>query len=226
MADVKVLLVTPDFPPATGGIAVLLDHLARHARGWDTKVLTLGQPEADAFDASYPIEVSRVSSTEISRLRAAAVLNARFWGEVARARPDVVLSGHVVASVAAMLIRRPLGIPLVQYVHADEFRVRPRLTRRAVRSAEATIAVSGYTRGMALAAGGEDARVRLISPGVELPVQTDRKRADRPTLITVASLLFDAQGTRRHRAGPAARARVAARCALDRDRRRPPSGVD
>jgi phosphatidyl-myo-inositol dimannoside synthase len=194
MPKPRVLLITPDFPPSTGGIAVLMENLVAHATGWDTRVLTFGQPGDAEWDAAAPFEVRRVSSTEADRRRAVAMLNAAAPREIAGFRPDVILAGHVVATVAAAPLARLLRKPLVLYVHADEFRTRAKLTARATRRADATIAVSTHTRDMALRAGAVPHRVHLIPPGVVVPAAPAGERDPRPTILTVASLLSERKG--------------------------------
>lgn len=192
--ELRVLLVTPDFPPEPGGIQVLLDRIARNAPGLSLRILTLGQPDATEFDRDFGVDVRRVGRAGGDRRLAALGLNARSLGEAVRFRPDAILSGHVVASLGAMALRKTLRIPLVQYVHADEFRVRAGLTGRVVRAADATIAVSRYTREMTLAAGAEPDRVRVVLPGVDLPERYETVRGGPPTLLTVATLLFRYKG--------------------------------
>lgn len=208
-AETRVLLLTPDFPPAKGGIQLLLERLVENMPGCRTRVLTLGQDGAAAFDREAGLDVRRVARADGDRRLAALRLNGRALREAAGFRPELILSGHVVASLAAISLRRALRIPFVQYVHADEFRVRARLTGAAVRRADATIAVSAYTRGMALAAGAAPERVSVIHPGVDLPPAAPAARDERPTLLTVATLLFRYKG---HdvvtRALPLIRARV------------------
>jgi phosphatidyl-myo-inositol dimannoside synthase len=205
----RVLLVTPDFPPAKGGIQLLLKRIVESAQGIEFRVLTLGQPGAEEFDRAAGIDVRRVASTRMDRRLAGLGLNARLLSEARRFRPDAILSGHVVASLGAIALRRLLGVPLVQYVHADEFRVRAGLCGAAVRTADATIAVSSYTREMALAAGAPPERMRVIPPGVDLPDGPSGPRGEDPVLLTVARLLFRYKG---HdviaRALPLIRARV------------------
>lgn len=210
-SSLRVLLVTPDFAPAKGGIQLLLQRIVEHSPGIQARVLTLGQEDAAGFDRGAPIEVRRVGSADADRRLAALRLNARSLLEASRFRPDVILSGHVVASLGALAMRRVLRVPFVQYVHADEFRVRPRLTAAAVRGADATVAVSRYTREMALRAGAAPSRVRVIPPGVDLPERASAERGEEPVLLTVATLLFRYKG---HdviaRALPLIRARVPA----------------
>jgi phosphatidylinositol alpha-1,6-mannosyltransferase len=191
MADKpKVLLVTPDFPPEGGGIQLLLERVIQHAPGLDVRVLTFGHPEADGFDPGSGLDVRRVSSVEANRQLAALGLNAFSLREAARFRPDVIVSGHAIASLGAIALRRLLRVPFVQYVHADELRVRASITGSAVRTADATIAVSRYTRDIVLEAGADPDRVRVIHPGVDLPEGRIAEPAQVPTLLTVASMLF------------------------------------
>lgn len=205
----RVLLVTPDFPPDKGGIQILLTRIVENAPGLDLRVLTLGQRDADEYDRELPAEVRRVAQLEMDRRLGVARLNLSSLSEAVRFRPDAILSGHVVGSLGAIALRRVLRIPLVQYVHADEFRVRAGVAARAVRAADVTIAVSRYTREMTLAAGASPERVRVILPGVDLPAEFTIVREGRPTLLTVATMLFRYKG---HdvmvRAMPLIRARV------------------
>lgn len=190
----RVLLATTDFPPSTGGIAVLMGNLVRHMPGMDVRVVTFGEEGAAEHDRAGGFDTRRIGSVRTRRQRAVPMLNARVLWEVGRFRPDVILSGHVVASIAAMPIQRFLRIPLVQYVHADEIRVRPRLAGSAVRAAAATIAVSSYTRDLAIEAGADPGRVHVIPPGVELPSAPLAERSDEAVMLTVATFVSPRKG--------------------------------
>jgi phosphatidyl-myo-inositol dimannoside synthase len=183
-----LLMVTPDFPPAHGGIQLLMQRLAEHLVDHEPTVVTLGDRASRRADRASGLRVRRVPAGSRLHRASVATLNARAVAEALRARPAAILSGHVVAAPAALLAGRLTGAPVVQYVHADEFRSRPALAARAVRGAAATIAVSRYTRGLALEAGAEAARVHLVHPGVDLPAGPRAARAARPTLVTVARL--------------------------------------
>jgi len=190
----RVLLLTPDFPPSEGGIQLLLSRLVECMPAVEFRVLTLGQEGAEPYDREFAAEVRRVGSASGDRRLAALTLNARSLAEARSFRPDLVLSGHVVASLGAIALRRTLRVPLVQYVHADEFRVRARLCAAAVRRADATIAVSRYTREMCVDAGADPERVHVIPPGIDLPTGPVAERGKQPTLLTVATLLFRYKG--------------------------------
>lgn len=189
-----MLLVTPDFPPSTGGIAVLMGHLVSNMPGARVRVVALDEPGADAWDRESRLDVRRVASVKMRRHLSVPLLNARALREAFSFRPDVILSGHVVAAIAGLVLRRACGMPLVQYVHADEFRVRESLSRRAVRSADATIAVSSYTRDLAIDAGADPLRVNVIPPGVALPTGPRAERSKDPILLTVATFVSPRKG--------------------------------
>ncbi len=55
----RVLLVTPDFPPSTGGIAVLLGNLVRSTPGLEIRVVTFGEDGAAEFDRAEGFETRR-----------------------------------------------------------------------------------------------------------------------------------------------------------------------
>jgi phosphatidyl-myo-inositol dimannoside synthase len=189
---VKTLVITPDFPPSRGGIQVLVHRLVSNAGGLGPVVIALGTPEAEDFDSRHALDVRRVSAFGGNRRLAVAALNARAVSTAIRMRPDMVISAHIVASPAAVAIRRLLRIPVVQYVYAKEIGARPALARFALRHADAVIAISRYTRDLALEVGASPDRIELIPPGVDLPdphvlPQPDRKNGP-PRLITVARL--------------------------------------
>jgi phosphatidyl-myo-inositol dimannoside synthase len=184
----RLLIVTPDFPPAPGGIQVVAHRLAAGIKGFETRVVTLDSPGAELFDSQSYVSVRRVGATTAPRGARNALLNAVALDDALRFRPDVTLSAHIVASPAAAAIRRALGTPTVQYFYAEEIGARPRLAAFAARSADQAIAISAYTAGLIGATGAAPADVRLIPPGVDIPGDATPERADRPTFLTVARL--------------------------------------
>lgn len=184
----RLLVLTPDFPPAAGGIQLLVARIVRHATRMRSRVLTVDSPGARAFDAAHDLDVRRVRSRGGHRA-AMGALNAVAVAEAARFRPAAVLSAHVVTAPGAAAIGAALGVPVVQYLHAEELGVRPRLAAFALRRADAAVAVSRYTRDLALAVGADPARVRLIAPGVDAATAAaPGARSATPTVVTVARL--------------------------------------
>jgi phosphatidylinositol alpha-1,6-mannosyltransferase len=123
-----------------------------------------------------------------------ALLNAFAVGEALRFRPQVTLSMHLIASPAAAAIKRALGVPVVQYFHAEEIGARPKLAAFAANGADAAIAVSGYTAGLVRATGAASAAITVIPNGVDLPAAPSvngdpaPEPAGRPTFLTVARI--------------------------------------
>jgi phosphatidylinositol alpha-1,6-mannosyltransferase len=185
----RVLLVTPDFPPAFGGIQRLVYRLAEHLERVDVRVVTLDRTDAEEFDRTHGLAVARVSApSRLGRVGVIAVLNAAVVAEAVRFRPQVVLSGHINMSPAALAIRRLLRVPYVQYLYGRELVVRPRLTAAGLRGADAVLAISVHTEQLAMAHGAEAARVHCIPPGVDLPAQWTAERGGSPTIVTIARL--------------------------------------
>ena len=185
--DRRMLVITPDFPPAVGGIQHLTARLVEHLDRWRTRVVTFDDLGAARYDAGCEAEVIRVRRTGVPKL-ANGVLNAAAVLAAARRRPDVVLNIHVITAPATATIAAALRLPVVQYLHANELAMRPRLTRRALRAAERSIAVSEHTRRLAVSLGVAAERVTVIPPGVDPSPKTAGRRAAEPTVITVARL--------------------------------------
>jgi len=189
--SMRVLLATPDYPPTRGGIQLLLERLVHHSR-FSYEVVTLGAPRGSE-DVLSPRDVTRTPRLGDQRL-SVAVLNVATLGHALRWRPDAVLSGHVVAGPAALVVQRLLGVPAIQYLYAQELNARPGLTRLVTTRARACIAISAHTRRQAEALGAPKDRLHLIHPGVDAPARRQPGRvtgetADgRPTIITVGRL--------------------------------------
>jgi phosphatidyl-myo-inositol dimannoside synthase len=185
----RVLLVTPDFPPAFGGIQRLTHRLAQHLERVEARVVALESPGAEVFDRAEPLSIVRVRRFGLGgHPNAVAVLNARAVAEALRFRPHVVLVAHIFTSPAALAIKRLLGTPYVQYLHGREIIIRPRLTRAGLRGAAAAVAVSSYTRELALSHGAPEERIHLVPPGIDLVGQATTARSATPTVVTIARL--------------------------------------
>ena len=184
MRSPRVLVVTPDFPPARGGIQVLVHRLVTSWERVDAHVVTLAARGAsNGYRSVQRVRAPRV----VDRRTEVAVLNAAAVAEGLRFRPHVVLSAHVATSPAATVLKRVLGTPYVQYLHGKEVTARRGLTAFALREADAAVAVSRYTESLALELGADPARVHRIPPGVDLaPPPARGPRA--PVAVMVARL--------------------------------------
>jgi phosphatidylinositol alpha-1,6-mannosyltransferase len=188
----RLLLLTPVFPPARGGIETLAGQLASHLEGPVLVVALAPGPQAAVSVSARPdgpgVEVIRVANDPMGGRRSILLLNARALAAGARFRPDLVLSMHVKASPAGRTISRLRRVPFVQYVHAKEMREVPALARFAVEGADAVVAVSRYSRDLAVEAGADPARVTILPNGVEPAGPPIAPRDTVPTMVTVSRL--------------------------------------
>jgi phosphatidylinositol alpha-1,6-mannosyltransferase len=191
----RVLLVTPVFPPAHGGIELLSQRLAEHMPSCDIAVVTLEEPGWADHDRRMAIPIRRVRNQPRGGRRAILRLNRAAVRAACSARPDAVLSMHVRAAPAAYLLQRFLGVPYVQYVHAREIAVWPRLAHFAVTRARRTIAVSSYAVGLARQVGAPERRIRQIPPGVDATQLANGGRGrSRDVLLTVSRIEQEDKG--------------------------------
>lgn len=187
MISLRVLFITPDFPPARGGIQVSTYRLVAHLERVTTRVLTLDAAGARDWDNASGLDVRRVTSGRshragVLRLNAAAFTEARRFG------PDAVVAMHIVAGPAVAVIRRAFRVPAIMWLHAKEVRASPRLARFAVLHSDRIVAVSSYTADLAAAVGADSSRLRIIAPGVDWQEPPRTPRSKTPTIITVARL--------------------------------------
>lgn len=187
-ATARLLVITPDFPPAMGGIQVVAHRLAAGLRGFEVRVITLDGPGSSEFDQSSGIPTRRVAAAGARGAGRNVVLNAAAAREGLRFRPQLTLSIHIVGSPAAAALRRLSGARTVQYFHAKEIPDKPRLARFAARNADCSIAVSSYTSGLLARLGVAAQSLRLIPPGVDDPGDSRPARLERPTFVSVARL--------------------------------------
>lgn len=183
-----MLVLTPDYPPMTGGIQHLVHRLLLHLRTMTARTLAPAANGAERADRADGLDIVRVGPAR-QRQFALAAMNARAAIEAHRFRPDVILSGHLIVSPGARAAALACQVPVVQYLYANEIGQRPVLARFAQSGARASIAISRYTRELALAAGGDPTRIVVIPPGVDLKARVvDRRRAAPPTIVTVARI--------------------------------------
>lgn len=184
----RLLILTPDYPPAPGGIQLVSERLASGLNGFHTRVLALGDADAADFDSSRSVDVHRVTGAALPHAGRLALLNALALREALAYRPDVVLSMHLVAAPAAAAIRRASGALFAEYFHAEEIGARPRLAAFAAAQADVAIAVSDYTAGLVRASANGQANISVIPNGVDLPQDRTAEPVDRPTMLTVARI--------------------------------------
>jgi anaerobic C4-dicarboxylate transporter len=73
----RVLVISPDYPPAKGGIQILTHRVVEHLTRITPTVVTLAAPGYEAFDAATSLDIRRVSLSRAPRVVDVARLNAR-----------------------------------------------------------------------------------------------------------------------------------------------------
>ena len=184
----RLLVLTPDFPPAPGGIQLVAHRIATGVRAMDVEVVAPDAAGADRFDAQAGVPVRRVRGGARLRGGQNALLNAAALAHATRFRPDVTLSAHIVAAPAAAAIRRTLGARTAQYFHAEEIGAKPRLAAFAAAQADASIAVSAYTAELIAATGAPMQRVTVIANGTDLADGVTGPALEPPTILTIARI--------------------------------------
>ena len=185
----RVLLATPVFPPARGGIETTALRLATGLPGCEVHVVALDEDGAADHDPGLAVAgIERVPNVPRGGRRSLLSLNAAVMRAGRRIRPDVTLALHVAATPAMRALKARDGVPYVTYVHAKEARLLPYLAAGAMPGAARVIVVSRYARALALEAGADPDRIREVSPGVDLPRGAPAPRAAAPTLVTVSRL--------------------------------------
>ncbi|RZS87368.1 phosphatidylinositol alpha-1,6-mannosyltransferase [Motilibacter rhizosphaerae] len=191
----RVLLLTPVFPPARGGIETLSLQMSRHLGECALLVVTAEQDGWREWDAGSGLTVERVANvprggrkTQL-RLTAAAVTAAR------RFKPDITVSMHVRLGPAAEAVRALTKCRWVQYYHAKEVPTWRRQAGWCAKRADAHIAVSRYTADLVERAGGPRDRVAVVPPGIDLPSGgVTAKRGGPPRLLTISRLADSYKG--------------------------------
>jgi glycosyltransferase involved in cell wall biosynthesis len=185
-------MLTPSFPPSPGGIertagqlaaGLSADHAVEVVAGRPPTTVGMSPPPGVAVHWA-PNDPPYGRRATVSLLRLAVGIGLRF-------EPDVVLALHIRTMPAARAIRRLRGSRAVLIVHAKEMREQPALARAAVRWADAVVAVSEFSRSLALEAGADPGRTHIIHPGVTLPPDAPRPLHERPlppTIVTVARI--------------------------------------
>ena len=200
MQPLRVLVLTPDFPPAVGGIQSYVYQLCAHLPDAELVVVAPDHAGARVFDARQRFRVVRTASRgKLGRL-SFGVFWAAAVGVGLTGRFDVIVCGHFLAGLPALALRRLRGVPVVVMAHSQEVRARQRreLARTVFQRADRAIANSEFTRGVLMEVGVPPDRIRKVNPPVHLPngdgmgdPQEARRRfglGGGPLLLTVSRL--------------------------------------
>lgn len=195
--SLRVLWVTQDFPPDVGGIQTYSAELVRAlvGQGVDVEVLAPKRPGDRDHDRRFPAPVVRlpVPRDAMPLAAAAHVALERRSFDVAMHAQWTTASGSLVA------LRRGRIGRVVVAAHGRELLWRPaalaaaheRWRRAVLRATDRVVAVSGYTRELALGLGVAPSRTAIVANG------SDPRAFDRPEIRARAhELRASISGTR------------------------------
>jgi phosphatidylinositol alpha-1,6-mannosyltransferase len=195
--SLRVLWVTQDFPPDTGGIQTYSAQLVRALveLGHDVEVVAPQRPGAAEHDRTFAAPVRRIAAP-----RDAMPIAAALHVLAERRHHDVAVHAQWTTALGSLGARRRGRIGrIVVAAHGRELLWRPRVlalahdrVRRAILgAADRVVAVSRYTRGLALAAGADPSRTCVVPNG------SDVARLDRSVVRARAGELRASLGAAR-----------------------------
>lgn len=186
----RILLLSPAFPPSTGGIERTAAELAGGLTDSELEVVS-GRPTSSVgMRAPAAVKVHWAPNDPPYGRRATLALTRLAIKVGMRFRPDLVLALHIRTMPAARALARLRGARTILVIHAKEVLEQPALARAAVRWADAVVSVSEFSRELTLGAGADGDRIRVIHPGVTAPPAPPplASRPSPPTIITVARM--------------------------------------
>ena len=201
MADIprmRILLVTRNLPPLTGGMERLNWHMAAElSKTHEVKIIG---PQGSAAIAPQAVGVHEVPLKPVGKFLLASWYQAhrmaRQW------QPDIVLAGSGLTGPIAYHTARACKAKTVVYVHGLDIAVKHPIYRLlwlpSIRKADRIITNSEPTRELCLEIGIKQDRIGTVHPGVELPSKLDSSQrtrfrsrngfGERPLLLSVGRL--------------------------------------
>jgi phosphatidyl-myo-inositol dimannoside synthase len=172
----RVTLLTPDFPPAIGGIQRYVSEMASAlGQHHELTVITAKQGASRASDAELPYTVLR-TRVPWGGAKGGAVL-AEMALLARRSKADLVLAGHLATLTTALTVS-PRPVPCCFY--GSELwspRLRHALVRFRARISSA-ICISHFTAEEVRRCGVASDRIRIVPPGADRPVACEDATAE------------------------------------------------
>jgi len=181
----RLLFITRNFPPLTGGMERLNYH-AFEALSEQYDMVLLGPKGCDNYALGMPVtDISTDSSLQyVMRCCFEAYRLSRQW------KPDLIVAGSGVAALPASVAARQTGAATVTLVHGLDIIYPSKLYQvgfvPAIRKSNRVIANSANTAKLAASAGVPQTHIEILHPGVTLPVH--------PSNVQPPQLGFDLKG--------------------------------
>ncbi len=161
------ILITTDFPPERGGIQRCLGDVYGKFPEESLIVIAPDTEGAKEFDSVQKYKIKRTG--RLFRLRNKKLRNLIFlissffllifettkWK--LRGRRVIVHSGHILSGIPALIVKKILGIPYIQWTYAIEIMDKGRLwiIKRVLKGADSVLAISRWT---------EDYLKKIVNP--------------------------------------------------------------
>jgi len=198
------LLLTPDFPPAGGGIS---NYLFNIYSSFDLSQITLIAPwmrGSEEFDSAQLYKANRFPQHKrIPGLRGVSYFIQTYQRakEIIRREPSLTVHcGHIHAAFVAQYLKRQFGTPYLVWTHALEImdRLLVKIIRSSLGEADLVLTNSDYTRSYIESLGVSPCKIVKIRPSTDpkrfMPTLDARDFASsigvlgRPVLLTVGNL--------------------------------------
>lgn len=200
----KILLVSQDYPPATGGVQEVAVNLARQlGTRFDVAMLAPWAREAARFDRLQPFPTHRLCAPGSSLFGLRALVS---LPRLARRRDTRVVihlqhssaSGSLLARARGGIVRYYVCVHGRELLHSGGGPLGAALRRRILRQADGVFAVSRFTADLATQQGVDSSRLTLIGNGVDTsrfqprddaPLRARLGLEGRRVLLTVSRLV-------------------------------------
>ncbi len=185
----KLILLTWNFPPAVGGMEIMIAHLFEglRQRGHTVEAVTAWADNPPPMAGVHRAPRRGVPAYLFFCLR-------RGWHLCRTLRPDLILCGSLLSAplgwLLARIFRCPWGCPLYGSDLATGGRVQRWIARLLLRRADILLPISRFTADLAERRGADPTRCVIIPPGVA------SAPFDRPPTSGAESIITACQGRR------------------------------
>jgi phosphatidylinositol alpha-1,6-mannosyltransferase len=200
-----VLLVTPLFPPDTGGIQNILYNIAKKSEH-NIEVLTDIQEDSKEFDEEQDFDIERINLSNISQRLPFNIVGANIkildYLRKNRDEYDLIYFGTIDYSYTGKV----LGEKYISHTYAKELiqpnvgigpRLNNYLSKKGLKSSNKVIAISKWTENKIKELDVQDKKIERIHPGTDITeIESDEKNIreefsigdDETVLLTVSRL--------------------------------------
>jgi phosphatidylinositol alpha-1,6-mannosyltransferase len=192
--SLRILLVTPDYPPPPGGVQTVVRNLERGLKATDhsVEVLHFNPEDYERTLSSFvprPFWIYSLKAGYTGQFIYQQALYQRSNELIEKFDPDVVHAMHI-RGWAALVAAKRQGLPTVVSTHALELRERS-LAKRAIAQADVTHAVSEFTASLVRgSAGVGELSIQVIPPAIDVESfrdsQNNRCESQLTPVVTMA----------------------------------------